>query len=93
MIIIWKAEYEGQDIRGDLSKLEEIHRRIVERVGGSVDGPYFPQDASVAYIFHAEKYEWLNQAGRIWFPEVAKAKLRFTPVKYEVCVTPEEFFG
>lgn len=93
MIIIWKAEYEGEDLKGDLVKLEEVNNRVMEKVGGKKDGPYLPQDASVAYIFHLDKYEQLNEAGRIWFPEVRKAKLPFMPLKYEVCVTPEEFFG
>lgn len=93
MIIIWKADYNGQDLKGDIPKLEEINRRIQEKLGGIVDGPYLPQDASVLYVFHVDKYEWLNEAGRFWFSEISRANLQFVPSKYEVCVTPKEFFG
>ncbi len=93
MIIIWKADYEGEDIQADLKKLGKIQLRIQEKIGGKIDGPYFPQDASVLYIFHVDKYEWLNQAGRLWFAEVEKAKLPITPSTYEIAVTPKEFFG
>ena len=93
MIIIWKADYEGDDIRRDLKRLDKIQKKIVKKLGGEVEGPYFPQDASVVYIFHVDEYEWLNKAGRIYFEEVPKAKLAFVPKTYEVAVTPKEFFG
>jgi len=93
MIIIWKADYEGDDIRTDLKKLDDIQSKIQKRIGGRFEGPYFPQDASVLYIFHVDEYEWLNKAGRIYFAEVAKAELPFIPKAYEVAVTPQEFFG
>ena len=93
MIIIWKADYEGENIRADLKKLDRINSKIQSKLGGKIEGPYFPQDASVMYIFHVAKYEWLNQAGRLFFAEVAKAKLPFAPKGYEVAVTPKEFFG
>jgi hypothetical protein len=93
MIIIWKADYEGADIQADLKKLDAIQSRIQKKIGGEFDGPYFPQDASVLYIFHVDEYEWLNQAGRMFFSEVAKAGLAFIPKTYEVAVTPQEFFG
>jgi hypothetical protein len=93
LIIIWKGDYNGEDLKGDLAKLDAIQARIQKKIGGKVDGPYFPQDASVLYIFHVDRYEWLNEAGRLWFAEMGKAGLPFTPLKYEVCVTPKEFFG
>lgn len=93
MIIIWKADYEGEDIESDLKKLDNINSKIVEKIGGKIEGPYFPQNASVLYIFHVDKYEWLNQAGRLWFKEVVKANIPFAPSEYEVAVTPKEFFG
>jgi hypothetical protein len=93
MIIIWKADYDGTDIEGDLKKLRKIQMEIQEKVGGTMEGPYFPQDASVLYIFHVKEYEWLNKAGRIYFSEAAKQNLAFVPKSYEVAVTPEEFFG
>lgn len=93
MIILWKADYEGTDIQGDLEKLEKLQVKIKKAVGGRVDGPYLPQDASVLYIFQVDDYEWLNRAGRIFFAEAARMKLPFVPKSYEVAVTPAEFFG
>ncbi|MDA4128938.1 MAG: hypothetical protein OK422_05750 [Thaumarchaeota archaeon] len=93
MIILWKADYDGKDIKADLKKLEKINAKIQRKIGGKIDGPYFPQDASLLYIFHVDKFEWLNQSGRIWFEETAKAKLPFIPKSYEVAVSPKEFFG
>ena len=57
MIIIWKADYEGNNFEADLKKLDRISSKIVKMVGGKIEGPYFPQDASVMYIFHVSKYE------------------------------------
>jgi hypothetical protein len=93
MIIIWKAEYEGEDIWEDLKRLEEINKKIVDEIGGKIEGPYLPQDAGLLYIFHVDKFEWLNQAGRIWFDEVGKAGIKVIPASYEIAVTPVEFFG
>jgi hypothetical protein len=93
MIILWKADYDGEDIQADLKKLNAIQSKIQKEIGGKFEGPYFPQDASVLYIFHVDEYEWLNRAGRIYFSEMSKAGLAFTPKSYEVAVTPKEFFG
>ncbi len=93
MIILWKADYDGSDLRRDLKKMDGINSKIQRQLGGRIEGPYFPQDASVLYIFHVDKYEWLNKAGRIWSVEAAKGKLQFVPKSYEVAVTPNEFFG
>ncbi len=93
MIILWKADYDGKDLRRDLKKLDEINSKVQKQIGGKIQGPYFPQDASVLYIFHVDEYEWLNKAGRIWFSEMEKTKLLFVPKSYEVAVTPKEFFG
>jgi len=41
------------------------------------------------YIFHIDKYERLNEAGRIFYAEVARLKLPFVPNTYEVAVTPK----
>lgn len=92
MIILWKADYDGTDMQSDLTKLEELMAQIKEKIGGTMEGPFFPQDASILYIFHVKEYGWLNKAGRIYFSEVAKQNLAFVPKSYEVAVTPEEFF-
>ena len=93
MIIIWKADYEGDDMKADLKKLDKIHAEVQQKLGGKIEGPFLPQDASIMYIFHIEEYEWLNKAGRIWFNRAAKSNLKIVPKSYEVCVTPKEFFG
>jgi hypothetical protein len=86
-------DYEGDDLQNDLKKIGEIHSKIERKVGGKVEGPYLPQQGSLLYIFHVDKYERLNEAGRIFYTEVGKLKLPLVPNTYEVAVTPEEFFG
>ncbi len=93
MIILVRIDYDGEDLQGDLNKLGEIHARIQAKVGGTLEGPYLPQLGTLLYIYHIDKYEMLNEAGRMWYAEVRKAKLPFTPNTYEVAVTPKEFFG
>ena len=94
MIILLKIDYEGDDFEGDLKKLQKVTDKIKEEMPSErMEGPFFPQDASLLYIFHVEEYEWLNRSGRVWFREIAKASLPFTPKCYEIAVTPEEFFG
>lgn len=93
MIILIRFDYEGADFQGDVKKLDQIHSRIQAEVGGSIEGPYLPQQGSLLYIYHVDKYEMLNQAGRLWYAEISKSKLAFAPNTYEVAVTPKEFFG
>ncbi len=93
MIILIRLDYDGSDLQNDLKKMKEIHMKIEKATGGKVEGPYLPQSSTVLYIFHVDKYERLNQAGRVWYEEMSKLKLPFTPNTYEVAVTPQEFFG
>jgi hypothetical protein len=93
MIILVRVEYEGNTLQDDMRKLSEINSKIEKATGGKIEGPYFPQQSSILVIFHVDKYERLNEAGRVWYSEMAKAKLPFVPDTYEVAVTPEEFFG
>jgi hypothetical protein len=44
------------------------------------------------YIFKISKFEQLNQAGRIFLKRVDE-DINVTPVRYEIAVTPEEFWG
>lgn len=39
LIIIWKADYEGTNLREDLPKLQELQKKIIEKIGGKFDGP------------------------------------------------------
>jgi len=93
LIILVRLDYEGEDLQSDLAKMKKVHSKIAKAVGGKVDGPYFPQSSTLLYIFHVDKYERLNEAGRIFYAEVAKLNLPFVANTYEVAVTPKEFFG
>ena len=93
MIILIRLDYEGDNLQNDLKKMNGIHKKIEKATGSKIEGPYLPQQSSVLYIFHVDKYEKLNQAGRVFHSEVSKLKLPFIPNTYEVAVTPEEFFG
>lgn len=93
MIILIRIDYEGDDLKNDLKKLNEIHAKIEKATGGKIEGPYLPQQSTVLLIFRVDKYERLNEAGRLWYAEMARLKLPFVPSTYEVAVTPEEFFG
>jgi hypothetical protein len=93
MIILVRLDYEGNDLKNDLEKMNQIHTKIEKTIGGKIEGPYFPQSSTLLYIFHVDKYERLNEAGRIFYSEMSKLKLQFAPNTYEVAVTPEEFFG
>ncbi|HUK29307.1 MAG TPA: hypothetical protein VLV31_12855 [Candidatus Acidoferrales bacterium] len=88
-----RIDYEGEDMQNDLKKMGEIHSKIEKATGGKIEGPYFPQQSTLLYIFHVDKYERLNEAGRVWYAEMGKLKLPFVPNTYEVAVTPQEFFG
>ncbi|MGD0423573.1 MAG: hypothetical protein ABSA92_08970 [Candidatus Bathyarchaeia archaeon] len=93
MIILVRLDYEGDDLPDDLRKIDKVHSKIEKAVGGKIEGPYFPQQSSLLYIFHVDKYERLNEAGRVFYSEMGKLKLPFVPNTYEVGVTPQEFFG
>lgn len=93
MIILVRIDYEGNNLHNDLKKMNEVNSRIEKATGGKLEGPYFPQQSTILYKFHVDKYERLNEAGRVFYTEMAKLKLPFVPNTYEVAVTPEEFFG
>jgi hypothetical protein len=93
MIILVRLDYEGDDLQNDLKKLSEINSKIESRIGGKIEGPFFPQQSTLLFIFHVDRYERLNEAGRTFYAEMSKLKLPFVPATYEVAVTPEEFFG
>jgi hypothetical protein len=93
MIILVRLDYEGDDLQNDLKKMSEINSKIESRIEGKIEGPFFPQQSTLLFIFHVDKYERLNEAGRTFYAEMSKLKLPFVPDTYEVAVTPEEFFG
>ena len=93
MIILVRLDYQGDDLQNDLKKMRDINSKIESKIGGKIEGPFFPQQGTLLFIFHVDKYERLNEAGRIFYAEMAKLGLPFAPDTYEVAVTPEEFFG
>ena len=93
MIILVRLDYEGDDLQNDLKKMSKINSKIESRIGGKIEGPFFPQQSTLLFIFHVDKYERLNEAGRTFYAEMSKLKLPFVPDTYEIAVTPEEFFG
>ncbi len=93
MIILVRLDYQGEDLQNDLKKLKEINSKIETKIAGKIEGPFFPQQSTLLFIFHVDKYERLNEAGRTFYAEMAKLKLPFSPDTYEVAVTPEEFCG
>jgi len=93
MIILVRLDYQGEDLQNDLKKMSEVNSKIEFRIGGKIEGPFFPQQSTLLFIFHVDKYERLNEAGRTFYAEMSKLKLPFVPDTYEVAVTPEEFFG
>ena len=93
MIILVRLNYEGDNLQSDLDKMSGLNSKIEKAIGGKIDGPYFPQSSTLLFIFHVDKYERLNEAGRIFYAEMAKLKLPFVAETYEVAVTPKEFFG
>jgi len=93
MIILVRIDYQGDDLRNDLKKLNEISAKIEKATGGKIEGPYLPQQSTILLIFHVDKYERLNEAGRLWYAEMGRLKLPFVADTYEIAVTPEEFFG
>ncbi|HLB67625.1 MAG TPA: hypothetical protein VJN63_03995 [Thermoplasmata archaeon] len=91
MLIIWKAEFNGDDKQ--LARVSELMMESAKEVGGRADGPYFPQDADLLYLLWTKEYEDMNRSGRKFLTQVAKEKLPVTPLRYEVAVTPKEFWG
>jgi len=93
LIILVRLDYEGNDLQNDLKKLTEVNAKIESEIAGRIEGPYLPQQSTLLFVFHVDKYERLNEAGRVFYAEMAKLKLPFVPTTYEVAVTPQEFFG
>ena len=91
MKVIWKADVEND--ADDWKKLDEVTREVAKKIGIKVEGPYLPQDASLMYIFETPNLETMNRAGRQFFEAVVKAKVKVTPLRYEIALTPEEFWG
>ncbi len=91
MIVIWKADFDGTD--KELERVNKKFEELSKKHGYKIDGPYYPQDASLLYIMHTKVYENLNKSGREFLRWSMKEKIPITPLRYEVAVTPKEFWG
>jgi hypothetical protein len=91
MLIVWYADFDGTN--ETLEKVNTLFKEIMDTIGGSVEGPYFPQSKALMYIFTVKKYEQLNQAGSTFLKRMNEEDIHITPVRYEVSITPEEFRG
>ncbi len=91
VLVIWKADFDGDDKQ--LARVNELFEQTAKEVGAKVDGPYDPQDASLLYLMWAKQYEDLNRSGRKFLAAAQKEKLPVTPLRYELAVTPKEFWG
>jgi len=91
VLVIWKADFEGDDRQ--LARVNELLEQTTKEVGGRIDGPYYPQDASLLYLVWTKQFEDMNRSGRKLLSQIAKEKLPLTPLRYEVAVTPKEFWG
>jgi hypothetical protein len=92
MIITWYADFD--ETAKDLESVNGFFGEIIRKIGGSADGPYYPQSAALMYIFKVSSYDWLNQCGRrIFLKRAEEEGIKITPARYEDAVTPEEFWG
>jgi hypothetical protein len=91
MLVMWKADFDGDDKQ--LARVSELLEQTTKEVGGRVDGPYYPQDASLLFLLWTKQFEDMNRSGQKFLAQVAKEKLPLTPLRYEVAVTAKEFWG
>ncbi len=79
VLVIWKADFDGDEKQ--LARVNELMTETARSVGGKVDGPYYPQDASLMYLLWMKEFEDLNRSGRAFLEKVAKDKLPVTPLR------------
>jgi hypothetical protein len=91
MLIIWYADFDGTD--ETLENVNTLLKETLDLIGGSVEGPYFPQNEALMYIFTVKKFEQFNQAGRIFLKRADEEGINITPVRYEIAITSEELWG
>lgn len=61
MIITWYADFDGSE--QDLEKINRIFGEIPKNIGGSVDGPYYPQSEALMYVFKSAIMTGSTSAG------------------------------
>ena len=91
VLVVWKADFDGDDKQ--LARVNELLAQTTKEMGGKIDGPYYPQDASLLYLMWPKEFEDMNRSGRKFLAAVQREKLPITPLRYEIAVTPKEFWG
>lgn len=91
MKILWYADWDG-DLQ-DVDELTEVLEEVGREAGITTEGPFYPQNETLLYILDAPNFEALNRSGRRFFEEASDLDLPVTPMRYDVAVTPEEFWG
>ncbi len=91
MLILWYADFDGTE--ETLEKVNTLLKESLDAISGCVDGPYFPQNETLLYLFTVKTFEQFNQAGRSFLKRVNEEGIDISPIRYEVAVTPDEFWG
>lgn len=94
MLTLWYADFSGTE--KELDRVNELLDRAAKEAGVGMKrmGPYLTQGgADYLWVFEMEKFEDMSLTGRRFLRMVQKEKLPLTPMRYEVAVTPREFWG
>jgi hypothetical protein len=90
MLILWYADFDRT--KQTLGHVNSLLNEVASQTNVRVKGPFFPQNEALLYIFTMKTFEQFNQAGRIFLTKVNEEGVNITPVRYEVAITPEEFW-
>lgn len=91
MLILWYADFDGTS--ETLESVSTLLEEVTTPFDIPVEGPYFPQHDALLYIFRVKTFEQFNEAGRIFLTQVNEKAINIVPVRYELAVTPDEFWG
>lgn len=92
MLILWYAKFLGSE--EELGKVNETINAVAGEVGGSVDGPYYPQDEDLLYLFKFDRFEKMTECGRTVLVKLEEAGIEgLRSSCYKIAVTKEEYWG
>ena len=92
MLILWYARFSGTD--EEMEKVNETIKTVTGEVGGTVDGPYYPQDEDLLYLFKFEKFEKMSECGRNVLLKLEEAGIGGLHSScYKIAVTKEEYWN
>jgi hypothetical protein len=90
MLVIWRANFSGT--REELAKVDEKLKEIAKKRGERVEGPFYGQDTDVMWLSWIKSGN-IGESGREFLPWVMKNKVPIEPVRWEVALTDQEFWG